>query len=46
MVIKLNGQVCHKCKQPAKTYDKKKWWCGRTFEGHGVCKNDNKKSSS
>ena len=42
MAIKLGKQLCHKCKQPAKTYDQKKWWCGRTFEGHGICKTHTK----
>jgi hypothetical protein len=44
MAIKVIGQVCHKCKQPANTYDKKKWWCGRDLSAHGICKNDNKKN--
>ncbi len=43
--IKLGKQVCNKCKQPANTFHKK-WWCGRDFMGNGICKNDNKKSSS
>jgi len=38
--IKLGGQICHKCKQPANTYDKQKWWCGRDLSAHGICKNE------
>jgi hypothetical protein len=38
MAIKVIGQVCHLCKKKANTYDAQKWWCGRNFEGHGICK--------
>ena len=30
---------------PSRIYDKKKYWCGINLEGHGYCKNDNKKNS-
>jgi len=37
-ILKTTGNKCNKCKNDAKYYDKKKWWCGFTFEGHGYCK--------
>lgn len=44
MIIKVGKATCHKCKQPAKLYYKKKWWCAvesdmGTFNMVGHCKN-------
>ena len=38
MPLKTQGNKCNKCSNPAKYYDKKKWWCGFTMDAHGYCK--------
>jgi|TARA_R110000744_G_scaffold113342_5_gene212399 hypothetical protein len=42
--MKTGKAICHKCKQPAKLYYKKKWWCALisemgSFNMVGSCKN-------
>ena len=44
MVIKSPTLKKCKCGMPSRIYDKKKYWCGINLEGHGYCKNDNKKN--
>jgi len=43
MAIKTYDRKCNKCKNPAKYYDDKKWWCGFTFDAHGYCKAEKEK---
>jgi hypothetical protein len=50
MTIKAGKALCHKCKQPAKLYYEKKWWCSvesdmGTFNMKGHCKNTKGKSA-
>ena len=45
MAIKSPALKKCKCGQPARIYDKNKYWCGVNLDGHGYCKNDNKKDS-
>ena len=51
MTIKVGKAVCHKCKQNAKLYHAKKWWCSvesdmGTFNIKGYCKNQKPKGKN
>jgi hypothetical protein len=51
MTIKVGKALCHKCKQPAKLYYAKKWWCAvesdmGTFNMKGQCKNQKPKGNN
>jgi hypothetical protein len=46
MTIKVHNPVCHKCKQPARIYHMKKWWCHNDLNAEGYCPQNKRKEPS